>query len=62
MNYYTKDIRKLPEPQCVQIGLTPGFTKCCVNVIDHLGNTHSLQISKRVAEVLLSTKHFSHEG
>ena len=58
---HTKGVRELPKPQTVVVGLTPGFSKCCLNVLDHENMSKSLPISKAVAEVLLSLG-FSSEG
>jgi hypothetical protein len=61
MQNITEGVRKLPKPQSVQVGLTPGFKQTVLNVVHQDGTAESLPISKKVAETLIA-KGMSYEG
>jgi len=51
----TDGVRNLPKPQSITVGLPPGFKGCRLNVVYHDGQTKSMVISKRVAEVIIAS-------
>lgn len=49
-----KGIRRLRKPQSVQVGLPPNWDPPALNILHKNGDTESIPISKKVAEVLIA--------
>ena len=52
---------KIEKPRYTTVGLPPGFPKPVLNVTHANGESESLPISRKVAEVLIATG-FAYEG